>query len=107
MRNSRGAEFAYLLSQTFEEAEPTEFTVTLALLVAFVISSIVAWTYAMKNRGEVGLIALLLLSVTFVALSYFSGSFRSQARTALQLAYSISVLGIASVRLLMIRRSSA
>jgi uncharacterized membrane protein HdeD (DUF308 family) len=97
---------AYPPPQTFEEAEATEFTVTLALLVVFLISSIVAWIYAVKNRKEIGLVVLLLLSIIFVAPNYFSGSFTSHVRTALQLWYAIIVLGIAAVRLKMIQRPS-
>jgi 4-hydroxybenzoate polyprenyltransferase len=97
---------AYLPSQTFEAAEATEFTLTLALFLAFVGSSIVAWIYAFKRRKEIGLVVLLLLSLTFVALVSFSGSFGSRSRTALQLSYAIIVLGLASVRLLTLRRSA-
>jgi hypothetical protein len=94
----------YLPSQTFKVAEATEFTVTLALLVVFLISSIVAWIYAVKNRKEIGLLVLLLLSITFIALSYFGGSLQSRVRTALELCYAIVVLGIAAARLMMIQR---
>jgi uncharacterized membrane protein HdeD (DUF308 family) len=97
---------AYLPSQTFEEAEATEFTATLAVLVVFLISSIVAWIYAVKNRKEIGLVVLLLLSITFVALSYFSGTFPSHVRTALQLCYAIVVLGISAARLMLMQRPS-
>jgi hypothetical protein len=97
---------AYLPPQTIEEAEATEFTITLALLVVFLISSIVAWIYAVKNHREIGLVVLLFLSITFVALSYFEGSFRWQLRIAWQLSYAIVVLGIAGARLTMIQRPS-
>jgi hypothetical protein len=97
---------AYLPSQTVEEAEKTEFTVTLALLGAFVISSMVAWIYAVKNRRDAGLLGLLLLSAVFLISTYFWGSLRSQTRTALQFSYAIAVLSIASVRLVTLRRTS-
>jgi hypothetical protein len=74
--------------------------------VIFVIFFVASWVIAMKNYREIGLAALLFLSITFVALSYFGGSFESQVRTTWQLFYAISVLGVAAVRLLMIRRSS-
>jgi hypothetical protein len=97
---------AYLPSQTFEASEATEFTVTLALLGAFLISSVVAWIYAVKNRRDAGLVALLLLSASFVASSYFWGAFRSQTRTALQLSYAIVVLALAPIRIVTLRRSA-
>jgi hypothetical protein len=98
---------AYLPTQTIEEAETTEFTVTIALFVVFVITSIAAWILAIKNHREIGLIALLLLSFAFVMLSYFGGSLKSPVRTTLQFSYAIIVLGVAAVRLVMIRRSTA
>jgi uncharacterized membrane protein HdeD (DUF308 family) len=98
---------SFLPSQTFEQAEATEFTTTLALFAAFVVSSIVALIYAIKNRREAGLIALLLVSVAFVILSCVSGAFSRDARTALQLSYAIVILGFASARILALRRSAA
>jgi hypothetical protein len=43
---------AYIPSQTFEQAETTEFTVTLALVVTLLISSITALILAVKNRRD-------------------------------------------------------
>jgi len=97
---------AYLPTQTFEQAEATEFTTTLALIIVFLISSVVAVIYAIKNSRELGLIALLLFSVAFVTLICVSGSFSRAARTALQLSYAVVVLGFASARILALRRSS-
>jgi uncharacterized membrane protein HdeD (DUF308 family) len=98
---------SYLPAQTFEQAEATEFTTTLALFAAFVISSIVALIYAIKNRQEASLIALLLVSIAFVILSCVSGAFSQTGRTALQLSYAIVVLGVASARILALGRSAA
>ena len=94
----------YLPAKTFEQAEVTEFTVTLALLAAFIISSIFASGYAIKNRHDLGLVSLFSLSIVFVILICASGLFSWQARSALQLCYAIIVLGSASVRLLSLRR---
>ncbi len=96
---------AYIPTKSFREAEATEFTVTITLLVVFIISSIVAWTCAVKNRRDVVLVGLLLLSATFVTFIYFSSSFRYQVRTLLEISYAIVVLGLGSIRLLAIRRS--
>ena len=97
---------SYLPARTFEQAEVTEFTVTLVLLTGFAIFTIVASSYALRNRQEPGLVALFLLSVAFILLICFGGSFDSMARSGLQLCYAIIVLGIASTRLLMFRRSA-
>jgi hypothetical protein len=96
---------AYLPSQTFEEAEATEFTVTLALVVAFLIFSIIGLILTVKNRRDTGLIALSLVTMAFITLSYFRGAFQSQVRKTVDLSYAFAVLGIATARMLMIRRS--
>ena len=97
---------AYIPSQTFEQAETTEFTVTLALVVSFLISSIIGLVLALKNRRDVGLIALLVASIAFVTLSYYRGSFQLHVRRIVDLSYAVGVLGLTTVRLLMLRRST-
>jgi hypothetical protein len=98
--------FAYIPSQTFEQAETTAFTVTLALVVTFLISSITAQILAVKNRRDVGLIALMVASIAFVTLSYYGGSFQLHVRRIVDLSYAVGVLGLTTVRLLMLRRST-
>jgi drug/metabolite transporter (DMT)-like permease len=95
----------YLLAATFAEADLTELPVTLALLVVFAISSIVAWVYAIKNRREPGLVALLLLSIAFVILISVSSSFSWDAQSVLQLSYAIIVIALAPFRIVTLRRS--
>ena len=97
----------YIPARTFEQAESTEFTVTLALLAAFLVSSITALILTVKNRRDVGLIALLVLSIAFVTLTYYSGSFRLHARRIVDLTYAIAVLGVAAIRLMTLRRFTA
>jgi hypothetical protein len=97
---------AYIPSQTFEQAETTEFTVTLALVVTFLISSITALILTVKNCRDVGLLALLVASIAFVALSYYGGSFQLHVRRIVDLSYVVGVLGVTTVRLLMLRRST-
>ena len=97
---------AYVPSQTFEQAETTEFTITLALAVTFLVSSIIGLVLALKNRRDVGLILLLVATITFAILSYYGGSFGLHVRRSGSLTYAVIVLGVATVRLLVLRRST-
>lgn len=97
---------AYVPSRTFEQAETTEFTITLALAVTFLVSSIIGLVLALKNRRDAGLILLLVATIAFAILSYYGGSFGLHVRRTGSLTYAVVVLGIATIRLLMLRRST-
>jgi hypothetical protein len=97
---------AYLPRQTFEEAEATEFTVTIFLLLVFVGAGLFATISTFRNRGDIGLVSLLLVSVAFVIVSIFSGPWEWKVRIALQLSYAILVLTLGTIRLLATRRQT-
>jgi hypothetical protein len=81
-------------------------SVTLALAVTFLVSSIIGLVLALKNRRDAGLILLLVATITFAILSYYGGSFGLQVRRSGSLTYAVVVLGVATVRLLVLRRST-
>jgi len=91
---------AYLPAKTFEEAEATEFTVTLFLLLVFVVSGLVAAIFTIKNHRDIPLLALALITITFAFMSSLSGAWSQHARVAVQISYAIVVLTLATVRLL-------
>jgi hypothetical protein len=95
---------AYLPRQTFSEAEPTEFTVTLPLLVIFLVSSVVAAILALKNRKNIALVVLLLATCVFVGWAHFGSGFQSQTGQVMQLAYPFSVFALAIPRMFQLRR---
>jgi len=95
---------AYLPAKTFEEAEATEFTVTLFLLLIFVVSGLTAVILTIKNHRDVPLLALMLITMTFAFMSSLSGAWTRQTRIALQLSYAIVVLILATIRLLAVSR---
>jgi hypothetical protein len=97
---------AYLPPQTFEEAESTEFTVTVFLLLVFVVAGLIATVSAIKNRGDIGLVSLLLTTVAFAILSKYSGSWELRIRIALQLSYAILVLTLGTIGLLLAQRQA-
>jgi len=97
---------AYLPRQTFEEAEATEFTVTIFLLVVFVVAGLFASVSTLRNRGDIGLVSLLLVSVAFVIVSIFSGPWGREKRIALQLSYAILVLTLGTIGLFATRRQA-
>jgi uncharacterized membrane protein YhaH (DUF805 family) len=97
---------AYLPPQTFEQAEATEFTVTLLLLLVFVLAGFIAAISTVKNRGDGGLVSLLLLTLVFAAMSNFSGSWEWKLRIALQLSYAILVLTLGTIGLLATQRQA-
>src|SRR5260370_9607357 len=90
---------AYLPSQTFREAEATEFTVTLLLLLVFISAGLIATILAIKNRQDVGLVSLLLLTIAFVIANNCSSSWGWKMRIALQLSYAILVLTLGTIEL--------
>jgi len=90
---------AYLPAKTFEEAEAIEFTVTLFLLLIFVISGLTAAILTIKNHPDVSLLALMVITMTFAFMSSLSGAWSRQTRIALQLSYATVVLILATVRL--------
>ena len=75
---------AYLPPQTFEQAEATEFTVTVFLLLVFVVAGLFGAISTFKNRGDIGLVSLLLVSVVFVTMSIFSGPWEWKIRITLE-----------------------
>src|SRR5690242_7910258 len=95
---------AYQPAKTFEEAEATEFTVTLFLLLIFVISGLIAAILTIKNHRDVPLLALMLITMTFAFMSSLSGAWTRQTRIALQLSYAIVVLILTTIRLLAVSR---
>ena len=95
---------AYLPPQTFEEAEATEFTVTLLLLMIFVIAGFIGVVSTIKNRRDTGLLVLLLLTVAFALTTNYWGSWALRIRIGLQLSYAILVLTLGTVRLLAVQR---
>ncbi len=95
---------AYVPAQSFREAEATEFTVTLFLLLVFVIAFFVAAISTIKNRGNSGLVLLLLLTVVFIAMINYGRSWESKMRVALQLSYAILVLTLGTIGLLLAQR---
>jgi hypothetical protein len=98
---------AYLPSQTLRQAEATEFTVTLFLLLVFVLSGLFAALATFKNRRDIVLVSLLFVSVAFVAMSVYSGSWELKTRITLQLSYAILVLTLGTIGLLGIRRQAS
>jgi hypothetical protein len=94
---------AYLPSQTFREAEATEFTVTLFLLLVFILSGLFAALATFKNRGDIGLVSLLLVSVAFVIMSIYSSRWVWEM---LQVSYAILVLTLGTIGLLAPRRQT-
>ena len=95
---------AYLPAQSFIEAEATEFTITIFLLLVFVIAGFIAAISTIKNRGNIGLMSLLLSTVAFVIVSNYSGSWELKMRIALQLSYAILVLALGTIGLLLTHR---
>jgi hypothetical protein len=95
---------AYLPAQSFREAEATEFTVTLFLLLVFVIALLVAAISTIRNRRNDLLVLLLLLSVAFVAMTNYSRSWESKMRVVLQLSYAILVLTLGTIGMLLAQR---
>jgi hypothetical protein len=94
---------AYLPAQTFVDAETTEFTATLMLLLIFVAAAFVAVISTIKNFRDLGLVLLLLSTVAFVAISLRS-SWEGKTRVALQLSYAIFVFAIGTFRLVFPQR---
>jgi len=97
---------AYLPSQTFREAEATEFSVTLFLLLVFILSGSFAALATFQNRGDIGLVSLLFVSVAFVVVSVYSGSWGLKTRITLQLFYAILVLTFGTIGLLATKRQA-
>jgi len=97
---------AYLPAQSFIEAEVTEFTVTIFLFLVFVLAGLFAAISTFKNRGEIGLVSLLLVSVAFVIASIYSGPWELKMRIALQLSYAILVLILGTIGLLAAKRQA-
>ena len=95
---------AYLPAQTFLEAEAIEFTTTLLLLVIFIIAGFIGVVSAIKNRGDAGLLVLLLLTFAFALTTNYWGSWALKIRIGLQLSYVILVLTLGTVRLLAVER---
>jgi uncharacterized membrane protein HdeD (DUF308 family) len=85
---------AYLPSQTF----------TALLALVFVLSGLFATLATLKNRSDIGLVWLLLLSVAFVVVSVYGRSWELKARIGLQLSYAILVLTFGTIGLLVARR---
>jgi hypothetical protein len=74
---------AYLPPKAFEGAEATEFTVTIFLLLIFIVAGLFAAISTLKNRGDIGLLSLLILSVAFVMVSTYGSAWEWKTRIAL------------------------
>jgi hypothetical protein len=97
---------AYLPTQSFREAEAAEFTVTLFLLLVFVVAGFTATISTIKNREDMGLVSLLSFTVAFVIVNIYSGPWELKMRIALQLSYAILVLALGTIGLLTTRRQA-
>jgi hypothetical protein len=87
-----------------EQAEATEFTTTLLLLPIFIIAGLCRIFLAIKNRGDVGLVALVLITIAFAFTSNYSGSWNWKLRMGMQLSYALMVLSLGTIRLLAVSR---
>jgi len=99
-------ELAYLPSQTFVETEATEFTVTFALLILFVASAIAGTVYTFRHPRDSGLVTLFLVTLGFVASSYFRGSYSLHARVILDISYAVLVCAATVFAILRSRHST-
>jgi hypothetical protein len=97
---------AYLPPQTFREAEATEFTATAFLLLVFVVTGLIAVVSTLKNRGDIGVLSLLSLSVAFVIVTIHSGPWEWKMRIAMQISYAILVLTLGTIGLLATQRQA-
>ena len=97
---------AYLPRQTFEEAEATEFTVTLLLVVVFLVFGILGIVLAIKNARDSLLLALMLATVSFTLTINLSGAWKSSMRVGLELAYAVFAIALGTLGLLLVSRKT-
>jgi cytochrome bd-type quinol oxidase subunit 2 len=94
---------AYSPGQSFEQAESTEFTVTLFLLLVFVISLLVATFFVIRNRRDI--VLMLLLLVTF-AFAWSATTYAVSTHRSIYLSYAICTTSLATLRLVAQGRGS-
>ena len=96
----------YLPRKAVVEAEATEFTVTVFLLLVFIVASLLAAISTLKNRGDRVLVSQLLLTVAFVMVSIYGHVWEWKMSIALQLSYAVLVLTFGTIGLLANRRQA-
>lgn len=97
---------AYLPAQSFEQSEATEFTVTLLLLLVFVVSALIGAILAIKNLRDFALTFLLLATIAFALTSNYTGTWGRRPRVVLELSYAAVVLTLWNCRAIYSRTSA-